>query len=256
MTQQRKYGWKPDLPDQRDHAFKVRRAARLPAKADLRAYCPAVYDQGQLGSCTAHAAAAAYAIDLARQGMAAVAPSRLKLYYDERVRDGTVRQDAGSYLRTAAKVLGKDGVCEESLWPYVEAKFASKPPAPAYAASKAHTATSYQRLDTGTPASLLTALRQCLAGGSPAIFGFSVYESFESDKVARTGVVPLPSAKEALLGGHAVAAVGYDDAKKRFLVRNSWGPDWGVGGYCWMPYAYLTDPNLAEDFWQITTVSG
>ena len=86
------------------------------------------------------------------------------------------------------------------------------------------------------------------------MFGFSVYESFMSPEVAKTGKVPLPPRGEQLLGGHAVLAVGYDDSIQSFIVRNSWGPKWGMKGYCTMPYGYLTDPQLARDFWAIYTV--
>jgi C1A family cysteine protease len=86
------------------------------------------------------------------------------------------------------------------------------------------------------------------------VFGFTVYESFESEQVAKTGKVPLPPRSEQVLGGHAVLAVGYNDAQQSFIVRNSWGPNWGMKGYFWMPYGYVTDPQLASDFWAIYTV--
>jgi len=97
-------------------------------------------------------------------------------------------------------------------------------------------------------------MQGCLASGYPFVFGFSVYESFMSPDVAKTGEVPLPPRGEQLIGGHAVAAVGYDDAKQSFIVRNSWGTGWGIKGYCLMPYAYVSDPQLARDFWAIYTV--
>jgi C1A family cysteine protease len=73
--------------------------------------------------------------------------------------------------------------------------------------------------------------------------------------VAQTGIVPMPSPQEQLLGGHCVVAVGYDDAQQRFIVRNSWGEGWGKNGYCTMPYAYLTDTDLSSDFWTIRLVA-
>jgi C1A family cysteine protease len=113
-----------------------------------------------------------------------------------------------------------------------------------------HQVTSYQRVPR-----MFNQMKGCLAHGYPFVLGFSVYESFESEEVARTGVVPMPDiAKEQMLGGHAVLAVGYDDADQRFLCRNSWGESWGEGGYFTMPYAYLTDRSLASDFWAILSV--
>ena len=102
---------------------------------------------------------------------------------------------------------------------------------------------------------VLLQMKGCLASGFPFVYGFTVYESFESDAVAKTGVVPMPAPTEKVLGGHAVVAVGYDDSTQRFIVRNSWGPGWGMGGYFTIPYAYLTDSNLADDFWTVRLVA-
>ncbi len=90
-----------------------------------------------------------------------------------------------------------------------------------------------------------------IAAGFPVVFGFTAYESFDSDEVAKTGVVNMPLSGEPLLGGHAVLAVGYDDVAKRIIARNSWSPAWGMKGYFTMPYAYLTNRNLSDDFWVV-----
>ena len=98
-------------------------------------------------------------------------------------------------------------------------------------------------------------MKGCLAAGYPFVFGFAVYESFESKEVAQSGVVPMPKPGERVLGGHAVMAVGYDDEQRNFIVRNSWGSGWGQDGYFLMPYHYLHDPNLASDFWTVRMLS-
>ena len=249
----KRYGWIPDLPDQRDHLYFAPRPvlAKLPKKIDLRTLCPPVFDQGQLGSCTANAIAAAHQFDQMKQNKPKVfTPSRLFIYYNEREIEGTIKEDAGAMIRDGIKTLAKQGAAPESAWPYVIAKFATRPPKKCYEAGLAHQALSYQRL---TPD--IAQLKGCLAAGYPFVFGFSVYESFETEAVAKTGAVPLPDGSgERLLGGHAVLAVGYDDAKQRFLVRNSWGTGWGFAGYCTFPYAYLLDANLSDDFWTVRVV--
>jgi C1A family cysteine protease len=247
----KRYGWVPDLPDQRDHLFAARPAvlAALPPSVDLRDKCPKVYDQGRLGSCTANAIAAAYEFGLLKQGLPDFMPSRLFIYYNERVMEGTIKSDSGAMIRDGIKSLNKQGVCEEVSWAYDITRFADEPPAPCYQEALGNLATSYQRVQRS-----LAQLKGCLADGYPIVFGFMVYESFESEEVARTGVVPMPGANEQALGGHAVLAVGYDDATGRFLVRNSWGSEWGQGGYFTMPYAYLTERSLSSDFWAVNVV--
>jgi C1A family cysteine protease len=248
----RGYGWTPDLPDQRDRVYAApqRVLGALPPNVDLRSACPPVVDQGELGSCTANAIAGALEFDQMKQEQDDVfAPSRLFIYYNERVIEHTVDEDAGAMIRDGIKSVSKDGAPHESLWPYVISKFKTKPSAAAYKDGKKHTAVLYQRLTQS-----LEQFKACLASGYPFVFGFSVYESFESDAVAKNGKVPLPKPKEKQLGGHAVLAVGYDDAQKRFIVRNSWGTGWGLKGYFTIPYDYLTNPDLADDFWTIKQV--
>ena len=245
-----RYGWIPDLPDARDHVYELpKRLGIVPASVDLRAGCPAVYDQGDLGSCTANAIGAAIEFDQIKQKLATNTPSRLFIYYNERALEGTIAADSGAMLRDGIKAVADDGACPETMWPYVEDDFAEMPTAPCFKVAKLHPAVSYSRLtqDAGT-------MKACLAAGYPFVLGFTVYESFESDAVAHTGVVGMPGSSETSMGGHAVMAVGYDDGVGRFLVRNSWGAGWGMGGYFTIPYAYLTDDNLADDFWTIRLV--
>ncbi|HLY83475.1 MAG TPA: C1 family peptidase [Acidimicrobiales bacterium] len=252
MAQIARYGWIPDLPDQRDHLFAAPPAvvSALPPSVDLRADCPPVYDQGQLGSCTANAIGGALEFDQMKQKLADVfTPSRLFIYYNERVMEGTVASDSGAQIRDGIKSVGSKGACHETVWPYDPAKFADPPPQAAYNDAKAHQAVAYQRV-----ARDLTQMKGCLAAGFPFVFGFSVYESFESQAVATSGHAPMPGSGEKLLGGHAVLAVGYDDAAQTWTARNSWGTGWGMAGYFTLPYAYLTVRGLSSDFWTVRSV--
>jgi len=247
-----RYGWVPDLPDARDHLYAAppRYLSKLPPSVDLREGCPKeIYDQGNLGSCTANAIGAAFEFALLKQQLEDFMPSRLFVYYNERVKEGTVDSDSGAMIRDGIKSVNKQGVCPETDWPYDISKFAERPPDSCYEEAMKHQVLSYQRVPQ-----LLNQLKGCLANGFPVVFGFTVYESFESDQVAQTGEVPMPGAGEQVLGGHAVLAVGYDDATQRFLVRNSWGDGWAQGGYFTMPYTYLVDRTLAQDFWAILQV--
>jgi C1A family cysteine protease len=241
------YGWVPDLPDHRDIVYSAVRPvpAVLPPSADLRAACPPVEDQGQLGSCTANALAGALEFLEIKDKVPLVDLSRLFIYYNERVIEHSVKSDSGAMLRDGIKTLAKQGVCTEKKWPYVISRFTQKPPAACFKEAAQHQITSYQRILT------LDEMRACLAEGFPFVLGFTVYESFESQQVARTGVVSMPKPSERVVGGHAVVAVGYHDAEKRFIVRNSWGTGWGMRGHFTIPYDYLANPNLAEDFWTI-----
>ena len=249
----KKFGWIPDLPDMRDHMYAAPQPTMLtlPTKIDLRPGCPPVYDQGALGSCTGNAIAAAVQFDRAKQALKPdFVPSRLFIYYNERVIEHTVAQDSGAMIRDGIKSISKLGVCPEPEWPYDINQFAKKPPAAAFKHALAYKAVSYSRL-VRTAAQM----KGCLASGYPFVFGFTVYESFESEAVAKTGIVPMPQASEQVLGGHAVLAVGYDDQTQRFIVRNSWGTGWGMAGYFTMPYTYITDSNLADDFWTVRLIA-
>jgi len=248
----KRYGWIPDIPDQRDFLYAAPPAflRALPRKVDLRTKCPPVYDQGQLGSCTANAIAGAIEFDQMKEQLPQVfLPSRLFIYYNERVIEGTVNTDSGAMLRDGIKTVAKQGACPEPMWPYLINKFKTKPSAASYTEAAKHTAVSYQRLIQS-----LTQMQGCLASGYPFVFGFTVYESFETDAVARTGHAPMPESGEHVLGGHAVCAVGYDMARRWFLCRNSWGTKWGMRGYFTIPFAYLTDSDLSADFWTIRVV--
>ena len=255
-----RFGWVPDLPDQRDYLYSapVVSLKALPTRVDLRKSCPPVYDQGQLGSCTANAIGGAVQFARRKQKKKPdFPPSRLFIYYNEREIEGTVSQDSGAQIRDGVKSVANQGVCPETDWPYDSSAYPPNPrltmkPTPqCYATALKCRLAAYQRVPR-----VLSQMRGCLAAGHPFIFGFAVYESFESAVVAKTGVVPMPSASETMVGGHAVLAVGYDDTSHRFIVRNSWGTGWGLKGYFTMPYAYLLDANLSDDFWTVSGLTG
>ena len=256
----RGYGWRPQLPDSRDRMY-ARRLGDLPPAHDLRPSMPPVYDQGQLGSCTGNAIAGAMEYERDRQGLSDFVPSRLFVYYNERALEGTVSSDSGAVIRDGIKVVNTEGVCPETLWPYDIGMFSVKPPRRCYVAATKDKAVTYESIQT------LGELKDAIASNLSVVFGFTVYESFESQAVAQTGVMPLPKRGESVVGGHAVLAVGYSDAKGQVIVRNSWGASWGDHGYFYMPYQYLTGSkvssdsspvshaHLASDFWAIQSVS-
>jgi len=252
-----KYGWRPDIPDHRDHVFSaVLPPATIPQSVDLRQWFPTAFNQFNLGSCTAQAVAAAIEFYQIRNRIEIFLPSRLFIYYNERVLEGTVNEDAGATLRSGIKCVNRYGVCPEKEWAYDVLKYAVKPPTACYTHALNHQVLAYQRIYAGD----LVAMKSCLAQGFPFVFGFAVYESF--DQAAVGGIVPMPSLSEAQLGGHAVVAAGYNDSTvavngvppKHFIIRNSWSPRWGVNGYCYMPFEYVGNSNLADDFWSIRQV--
>ncbi len=244
------YGWRPDAPDARDHLYAsiARPPKRLPARVDLRRWSPPIQYQGSIGSCTAHALLASFGYLERRAGLRPRRLSRLFLYYNARVLEGTAATDDGAMIRNGVKTLRKQGVCPETLWPYRVRRFAEQPPPPCYTAAIDHHVISYHRIHG------LEEMRQCLAEGFPFVFGLTTYESFEGPQVARTGRVELPKRGEEDRGGHSVCVVGYDDRARRFLVRNSWGADWGRAGHFTLPYDYATNPRRAGDFWTLRAV--
>jgi len=247
------YGWVRDLPDARDvlYAAPLLSMARgLPSAVNLKSKCPPVYDQGQLGSCTANAIAGAIEFDQMKQKSKTFVPSRLFIYYNERVMEGTVSSDSGAQVRDGIKSVGTLGAPPETDWPYDVSQFAVQPPPNAYTDAKQDLVSSYKRVAQSLPQ-----MQGCLADGYPFVFGFTCYDSFESDEVAKTGVLGMPKQNEQVVGGHAVMAVGYSNTTRTFLIRNSWGRSWGQSGYFTIPYEYLLDSHLASDFWTIRTVS-
>lgn len=247
------YGWKKDSLDHRDLLLATPSAAAetFPARFSLESKFDAPYDQGQEGSCTGNSSAAALDFERFLQGLPRIQPSRNFIYYNARALEGTTGVDAGAQLRDAIKGIASLGACPESEWPYIVSQFATKPSLKAYQDALKSRALTYSRVSQ-----TLYGIKHCLSTlGRPFVFGFSVFEAFESQQVALTGIVPMPKPTEAPIGGHAVLAVGWDDVTRRVRVRNSWGAKWGQGGYFEIPYDYLLNPQLASDFWVIQSVA-
>lgn len=286
MTLDRKFGWVRDYPDFRDLTVNSDKApaklaaqgqpslkqmlakagtvsGTLPTTKSLRAWCSPIEDQGNLGSCTAHAAVGMLEYFERKSFNKHTNASRLFVYKATR-NLMQVTGDTGAYLRSVMGALTLFGAPPESYYPYDESKFDDEPSAFLYAYAQNYQALTYYRLDPpGTSNStLLTQIKTNLNSNLPAMFGFSVYDSYGQTE-RNGGCFPFPNNSESIVGGHAVLAVGYDDNKTiknsnpggttttgAILIRNSWGTSWGDGGYGWLPYSYVTR-GLTSDWWSL-----
>ena len=222
--------------------------ATVPKSCDFRSQMPAVYDQGNYGSCTANAGAADWDWIFHREGGKYITPSRFYIYRNERDIDGSpAYEDAGSTGRTLMEAMTQFGVCPESMWSYTDEHFAEKPTKDCYAYGADHQALKHERVSQSK-----IMIEAAISQGIPLCIGIAVYESFESEEAASTGHIPMPESYESLLGGHEVLMVGYN--QDGGIIRNSWGASWGDKGYFYLPWDYLLYPELTFDFWALQKV--
>ena len=242
-------GYRPEKQNSKDKKYSASRDRQLPPNVDLRSYMTPVENQGNSNSCTANAMAGAYEYLTNRILGQSADVSRLFIYYNARELDGDCSQDQGTYLKSCVKVLRKHGACSENTWSFNLDQILEQPPKKAY-----KEAANFRVEDAARVEIDLHTMQSCLAEGYPFAFGLQLFSSFQ--QAGSTGLVPMPDPdNEKHDGGHAMLCVGYSDVDQVFIVRNSWGTDWGEQGYCYIPYDYMTKPDLIHDCWTIRQVS-
>lgn len=264
------FGWIPDLPDIRDYTkehscikpilSKLSLDSKYSSSVDLRKWCSPVENQQNIGSCTAHAVAGILEYYENKAFGKFIDASRLFLY---KVTRNLLHNtgDTGAFLKTTLGALIMFGMPPEEYWPYDTNRFDEEPDAFCYAYANNYRCISYFRHDPANVSQedVLMSVKKYLSNGIPSVFGFTVYQSIR--QANKDGCIPFPFSKERIMGGHAVAAVGYDDdkiisnqigpdTKGAILIRNSWGTEWGENGYGWLPYEYILQ-GIALDWWSI-----
>lgn len=251
----RNYGWKPSPPDSRDYKLKTVNPSvysTIPSSVSLRSFEPEVYDQGEFSSCTGNALVMATRMARIKQGLGDRNLSRMFVYANERILEKCLNEDSGAIIRDGAKVLSTMGVPDESIWPYTKFNLFLEPSQDAYKQAVQDEVSTYLTVDQ-----TLEEMKLCLTEEFPFVFGVTLFEAFESAEVAKTGLVPMPSQTDKVIGGHAILCVGFDDNRYggTFEVLNSWGNSWGDKGHCYFPYSYLTNPYYCSDLWTIRSVA-
>jgi len=243
LNKENNLGWLPDHPDYYDQ-YSIYNSVKNKISIDLRNISPGVYNQKLIRSGVANALAGLYEFHLIQKDINIVfIPSRLFIYYNQRKLMDTVNYDSGSQIKTGLQVIKEYGICPETKWPYHNDYFDYEPTFDCY--EYIIEKFDYYRLHHN-----LESLKASLSNKNPFVFGMAVYTEFIN--ITEDGVLTMPSKDSKYIGGHCVMAVGYDDNKQSFIIRNSFGVEWGDKGHFYMPYDYITEPNLCKDFWVIS----
>jgi hypothetical protein len=165
-------------------------------------------------------------------------------YFQTIIAVDDINEDNGATLSSGIKSLQTHGLCLESVWPYLEYNVYTKPPDYCYKQALKDKAIHCYNLPHN-----IYVMKECLLSGFPFVVGIAVFNDFENTK---TGIIKLPNHNDIMIGGHAVLVCGYNDSKKHWIVRNSWGSSWGDNGYCYIPYEYLLNRRLSTELWCIT----
>ncbi|MCP4156191.1 MAG: C1 family peptidase [bacterium] len=273
-------GWLPDLPNIHDKThehnevaallakFKLQdkeKKKKLPPKVDLKQWFAPILNQEKINACTAFASTALVEYYEKRAFGNTIEGSRMFLY---KITKNLLQLtgNVGVYPRTAMEALALFGTPPEKYWPYDADKIDTEPTAFCYAFADNYKAIDYYRLDSPTcqTQDLVDTIKIFLAHGLPPMIGITIYSSLLSKKMFMTGVIPFPGKNEKIVGGHCVALAGYDDTKKisnlddpnatpttgAFLLKNSWGTQWGTNGYGWLPYEYALK-GIVKDCWML-----
>ncbi|MES1218015.1 MAG: C1 family peptidase [Bacteroidota bacterium] len=212
----------------------------LPESANLQKFAPAVGNQGQQGSCVAwsSAYAARSILESARTGerneQTKFSPSFL---YNQIGLDGC----QGSYIIRAMEFMTKQGSVPYDQFQYTDQDCSRQPGQDLQQLAQQYKMHGFNRLTKGDNTEVidLYAIKRNLASGAPVAIGMMVGGSFMQPMMGQDVWQPDESDKSMTgFGGHAMCVVGYDDKKYggSFLLMNSWGPEWGINGFAWVPY--------------------
>lgn len=255
-------GWKKDPPkkpgDKPDFLARVKLGLDPPPKtASNRPNILSIVNQLVLSSCTGNASAQAIRAAMVKAGVKdPELASRLFLYYLARAYDHNTYNDDGANIRNIFAGAVEFGVPRETLWPYSDntdgdnAPFRTMPSSAAFrGAFDQHKGASYHRIDS-TGQERIDDVKRAIAAGYCVVFGTLVSTDFASDRLG-TGPIPPPTNKP-IAGGHALCIAEYDETS--FGVVNSWGPDWGDGGWCKFSPDYIAWTET-DDLWIVEIVS-